>query len=136
MATNPPITIRIFTNVPAPGSGVKSDWPQQISNYVAPTAWTAPTFTNGWHNSGAPSALARYRKVGDTVQMEGLIVGGSLGTVAFSLPVGFRPVGDCYFAQISNNAFGGIIINPNGNVQPALGSAVWIGIWCQFSTVT
>lgn len=34
MATNPPVTIGPFTNVPAPGSGVKSDWPQQISQYV------------------------------------------------------------------------------------------------------
>jgi hypothetical protein len=34
MATNPPIVIGPFNNVPAPGSGVKSDWPQQISHYV------------------------------------------------------------------------------------------------------
>jgi len=34
MATNPPIVIGPFTNVPAPGSGVKSDWPQQISHLV------------------------------------------------------------------------------------------------------
>lgn len=34
MATNPPITIGPFANVPAPGSGVKSDWAQQISQYV------------------------------------------------------------------------------------------------------
>jgi hypothetical protein len=35
MATNPPITIGPFANVPAPGSGVKSDWAQQISSYVS-----------------------------------------------------------------------------------------------------
>ena len=34
MATNPPISIPPFNNVPAPGSGVKSDWAQQISHYV------------------------------------------------------------------------------------------------------
>jgi hypothetical protein len=34
MATNPPIVIGPFANVPAPGSGVKSDWPQQISTFV------------------------------------------------------------------------------------------------------
>jgi hypothetical protein len=34
MATNPPIVIGPFANVPAPGSGVKSDWAQQISHYV------------------------------------------------------------------------------------------------------
>ena len=34
MATNPPIVIGPFANVPAPGSGVKSDWAQQISHWV------------------------------------------------------------------------------------------------------
>jgi len=34
MATNPPISIPPFNNVPAPGSGVKSDWAQQVSHYV------------------------------------------------------------------------------------------------------
>jgi hypothetical protein len=31
---NPPITIGPFDNVPAPGSPIRSDWPQEISNYV------------------------------------------------------------------------------------------------------
>lgn len=31
---NPPITIGPFTNVPAPGSPIRSDWPQSISNFV------------------------------------------------------------------------------------------------------
>jgi hypothetical protein len=34
LATNPPVTIGPFNNVPAPGSGVKSDWAQSISQYV------------------------------------------------------------------------------------------------------
>jgi len=34
MATNPPITIGIFNNVPAPGSGIQSAWAQQISRVV------------------------------------------------------------------------------------------------------
>lgn len=31
---NPPITIGPFANVPAPGSPMRSDWPQQISHWV------------------------------------------------------------------------------------------------------
>jgi hypothetical protein len=31
---NPPITIGPFANVPAPGSPIKSDWPQQVSQFV------------------------------------------------------------------------------------------------------
>jgi hypothetical protein len=34
VATNPPIVIGPFSNVPAPGSGVSSDWAQTISHYV------------------------------------------------------------------------------------------------------
>lgn len=31
---NPPITIGPFTNVPAPGSPIRSDWPASISQFV------------------------------------------------------------------------------------------------------
>ena len=31
---NPPITIGPFTNVPAPGSPIRSDWTQQITTYA------------------------------------------------------------------------------------------------------
>lgn len=31
---NPPIVIGSFDNVPAPGSPIKSDWPQEISTFV------------------------------------------------------------------------------------------------------
>lgn len=36
-----PITIGPFNNVPAPGSPIKSDWPQQISQYAWDTRKTA-----------------------------------------------------------------------------------------------
>jgi hypothetical protein len=32
---SPPIVIGPFDNVPAPGSPIRSDWPQEISHYVA-----------------------------------------------------------------------------------------------------
>lgn len=34
---NPPVTIGPFTNVPAPGSPIRSDWAQQITAYVLGT---------------------------------------------------------------------------------------------------
>lgn len=40
---NAPITIGPFTNVPAPGSPVASDWPQQITQYVVDHATQIPT---------------------------------------------------------------------------------------------
>lgn len=38
---NPPITIGPFANVPAPGSPIRSDWAQQITNYVTGLAGAA-----------------------------------------------------------------------------------------------
>lgn len=55
------------------------------------TAWTAPTLQNSWANYGAPYQLAQYRKVGDEVQMRGLVRLGTVGSVICTLPVGFRP---------------------------------------------
>jgi len=91
MATNPPITIGPFTNVPAPGSGVKSDWAQQITNYVLRTAWTGVAYSNGWADLAAGTQAVQYRKEGDRVFVRGMMKGGTLASVAFTLPVGFRP---------------------------------------------
>jgi hypothetical protein len=55
------------------------------------TAWTAPTFVNSWVNFGAGNQVAQYRKVGDTVEMRGIVKSGVSGTVCFTLPAGFRP---------------------------------------------
>ncbi len=56
------------------------------------TAWTAPTLVNSWANFGAGNQVAQYRKVGDTVEMRGIVAGGASSTVCFTLPAGFRPV--------------------------------------------
>lgn len=58
---------------------------------LTPTAWTAVTFQNGWSNFGAGLQVAQYRKIGDVVEVRGVIGGGTSATVAFTLPVGFRP---------------------------------------------
>jgi len=93
MATNPPITIGPFANVPAPGSGVKSDWAQQITNYVLRTAWTAVTFNGNWANYGNGYQGVQYRKEGDRVWLRGQAVAGATPpNLILTLPVGFRPV--------------------------------------------
>ena len=105
MATNPPITIGPFANVPAPGSGVKSDWAQQISTYVSPSAWTALPLFGAWVAYGAPYQVPQYRKRGDIVEVRGLIKNGVIGTQAFTLPAGFRPPADMLSAQNSAGAY-------------------------------
>jgi len=138
MATNPPITIGPFANVPAPGSGVKSDWAQQITNYVLRGAWTPVTFQNGWVNFAAGSNACQYRKEGDRVFLRGMMKSGTLGNViAFALPAGFRPPADVYLATVSNALFGYCnILAADGGFRPQAVNASWVSIECSFSTVT
>lgn len=46
----------------------------------------------GWANYGAGWAFAAYRKVGDVVQIRGLIGGGAIGATIAVMPDGYRPL--------------------------------------------
>jgi len=135
MATNPPVTIGPFTNVPAPGSGVKSDWAQQITNYVLRTPWVAfGTMGLGWVDFDA-NHRAQYRKVGDDVQLRGLIKSGTTGNV-FVLPVGFRPVqADETFPVVMSGGTGNVSVFSNGNIVVTGSSTFTYLSGIRFSTV-
>lgn len=55
------------------------------------TAWVNATMTGTWVNFGGGNQVAQYRMVADIVYIRGLIKSGTLGSTAFTLPVGFRP---------------------------------------------
>lgn len=135
---NPPIDIGPFLNVPAPGSAVKSDWPQQITNYVTPTLWTTMALVGSWGNFGGTCQVAQYRKIGDRVFLRGCIKGGAIGTAFFTMPAGFRPpgsVGDLAFAVVSNQLFGVLsVISTSGALIPSAGSNGSFFINCDYST--
>lgn len=134
MATNPPIVIGPFTNVPAPGSGVKSDWCQQITTYVVPPAWIAlPAYQNGWINYGAPYQVGQYRKRGDIVEVRGLIKSGTIGAVAFTMPAGFRPPADLLVPSNSAGAYCAITITAAGTVTPSAASNASVAIGFSYS---
>ncbi len=101
-----------------------------------PTTWTAVAFAGGWANLGAPAQVAQYRRVGDEVQLRGVIAGGTIGLAAFTLPAGFRPPATLYGAQASNGAYGQMSVTAAGVVTPMVGSAVWFSIDARFSTTT
>jgi hypothetical protein len=100
-----------------------------------PTVWTNPTFTNSWVNFGGGYQVARYRKVGEIVEIEGLISTGTIGLAAFTLPVGFRPQANHQFAQVSNAVFGNLVVLPTGAVTPNAGSNASFQINCRFSVL-
>jgi hypothetical protein len=81
-------------------------------------------FTNSWNNYGGSFRGAQYRKVGDVVQLRGLIKSGTLGAAAFTLPVGYRPgaaelLGQAGSTTGSNNAFARVDVNSAGGIIPA-----------------
>lgn len=81
-----------------------------------------PAFSGSWVNSAGGSETAAYRKIGDIVYLRGSIKNGTLGATAFTLPVGFRPPIGLLFATESNGAYGRVIVNPTGAVDPSVGS--------------
>ncbi|HET9667277.1 MAG TPA: hypothetical protein VFP09_10990, partial [Desertimonas sp.] len=54
-------------------------------------AWTNVTFTGTWVNFGGLTQATQYRKIGDQVYVRGFVKSGTIGTSAFTLPVGYRP---------------------------------------------
>jgi len=71
------------------------------------TGWTTPAFVNSWaaYADGNYGASCGYRKMPDgRVIMRGLIAGGPQASLAFTLPVGYRPLWNMIFA--TTNASG------------------------------
>jgi hypothetical protein len=94
------------------------------SKGITQDAWTAPTLINSWVDYSA-TTTTRFRKDKEGyVHIEGWVKDGTFvnGTVLFTLPVGFRPAKDQYFAclHFGGGAYGlvGIqIVAANGQVS-------------------
>lgn len=97
------------------------------------SAWTAPTLVNSWVNYGGTLCTARYRKIGDRVEIEGFVKSGTIGASVFTLPVGYRPPLDIPFAVHSNIAFGSLVVKAGGTVEAQSGSNTSFGLNCSFS---
>jgi hypothetical protein len=102
---------------------------------LEPTAWVAPSFSNGWANAAGVQAV-QYRRVGDEVQLRGVMASGTVGAAAFTLPAGFRPPATLYLACSSNNVYGQMTVTNAGVVTPTVGSNVWFAVVGRFSTTT
>jgi len=85
----------------------------------------APYYQNGWTNYGGAYQVGRFRKTPDnTVQVEGLMSGGTFNAVAFTLPAGYRPVYTHQFIVVSNGTASGCLrLDASGNVIPFAGAS-------------
>lgn len=109
-----------------------------VNALAKPTAWVAVTFQNGWVDFVGTHQLCQYRKIGDNVQIRGLVKSGTVGAgfAIFVLPAGFRPPLDLNIATVSNGLFGQVQINQAGWVQAIVGSNAWFSLNdITFSTV-
>ena len=57
-----------------------------------------------------------------------MIRSGTIGTSAFTLPVGYIPSKTKFFAVSSNQAFGEVIVLATGTVTPRQGTNVWVAL--------
>jgi len=95
--------------------------------------WKAVTaFENSWTNFGGGWAPAAYRRVGDMVEVRGLITGGTVGSTAnvFTLPTGYRPIKRFIFPIDTNPAVNGRLeVRPDGGIRIHDGSNVYAGLF-------
>lgn len=87
-----------------------------ILGSVGVTSWTQPTLLNSWVDFGGAYALAAYRKVGDVVELRGLIKSGSTNAAAFTLPTGFRPPAELIYAVATSTGPANIAVQADGDV--------------------
>lgn len=78
-----------------------------------------PPFTNAWVNYGAPYSNAGYLKRADGwVELVGVVKSGTVGSSAFTLPPGYRPVSTKSRLTLSNGTTGRVDIGSDGTVTP------------------
>ena len=87
-------------------------------------AWFTPTLINGWVSFGGAEAGPTYYKDNfGNVKLRGVVKSGTLSVSIFDLPIGYRPAKNKYFAVISNNVPGFVLIDPSGGVIPLAGTS-------------
>lgn len=89
----------------------------------------APTFSGTWANFGSGYNPAGYYKDPfGIVRLRGLIAAGTINTVAFVLPAGYRPGSTELISTISLDAAARLEIAANGNVVPVTGTNTWFSL--------
>jgi hypothetical protein len=79
-----------------------------------------PSFQNGWSNFSASFSKAGFFKDHqEVVHLKGSIDGGVGGTIAFTLPQGYRPSENLFLPMAGGGPqAANLIVNSNGTVEP------------------
>jgi hypothetical protein len=89
-----------------------------------------PAFANSWVNFGSPyNDAGFYKDPQGRVHLKGLIKLGTVGSAAFTLPVGYRPDNSLILSTISNSSTGRINLTSGGAVIPVSPSNnTWVAL--------
>lgn len=125
-------TVSTFTTpvvVSTPTGSTHATTKAYVDDLTSFPGWTAPTLTASWVNfGGGYNNVGYYKDSTGRVYLCGVIKSGTIGSAAFTLPVGYRPAAKCLFATISNAALGRLEVDTSGNVIPITGSKVWFSL--------
>jgi hypothetical protein len=122
----------LYTVVSVSGSSpvitINASSPTRLIQTVAEEQWVTPTLGNSWVNVSSYQAV-QYKRVGNKVIIRGALQSGSAGSVAFTLPAGFRPLTNNAFGA-SNGSSGSVTVTvfPSGNVIISASSPAYLGI--------
>lgn len=88
-----------------------------------------PLLLNGWKNSGLPyGSLSFYKDDLGTVFLDGLIVGGAVGTVIAQLPAGHRPPNQKALLVLTDTGTGRLDVFPDGSIVYVRGSLGYVSL--------
>jgi hypothetical protein len=101
------------------------------------SGWIEPTLNSPYTHFGSPYGNAKYRKIGDIVNIQGLINinSASNGDVIFTLPSGYRP--KLHIIMAANNgglSIARIDITQDGDVvkHSAVADSSWVSLFMTF----
>lgn len=83
----------------------------------AHATFIAPTFQDGWGDLGAGFAPAGYNLIDGRVVLQGVVQAGTLNSVIFTLPAGFRPSAILIFPATGGGGACQLWVYPDGRVQ-------------------
>jgi|KBSMisStaDraftv2_1062788.scaffolds.fasta_scaffold780071_1 hypothetical protein len=96
--------------------------------------WNTATLVNSWVAFSAGNPPLQYRKIGDTVQLRGLIKGGASGPTITTLPAGYRPPQQILLPSISSDgAACRLTIETTGIITATFSGLVYLPFSHQFS---
>lgn len=89
-----------------------------------------PAFQNSWANFGGAFNTAAFRKDSmGRVHLKGLVKNGAPASATmFTLPLGYRPVGQALFAVVANNTFGRLDIPISGGLSLQVGASAFVSL--------